>query len=301
MRPGRRRAAARPSAPGCSATRVVGSPGTTTCITAATAAASATVRANTDGQSRLRTAGTTPRVLIRPTVGFTPTIPLSAAGTRPEPAVSVPRANGTNPSATATAEPELDPPGTSAGSSAFGGVPYGERVPTSPVANWSRLALPTRIAPASRNRATTSASSVGTYAAPGHAAVVGTPATSMLSLTTNGTPNSGSDAGSTPASAATSARARSTHGGPISTPGGAPSRARSTPSTITSRDMPPRTAAANSGSPHPVGSTAIVGLTLPGQRARRPRRRPRRTPRPASSPSSAPRRGSPGRWPRCSR
>ena len=38
--------------------------------------------------------------------------------------------------------------------------------------------------------------------------MVGTPATSMLSLTTNGTPNSGSDAGSTPASAATSARAR---------------------------------------------------------------------------------------------
>ena len=35
---------------------------------------------------------------------------LNAAGTRPDPAVSVPSANGTLPSATTTAEPELDPP-----------------------------------------------------------------------------------------------------------------------------------------------------------------------------------------------
>ncbi len=37
-------------------------------------------------------------------------MPFSAAGTRPEPAVSVPSANGTTPAATATALPELDPP-----------------------------------------------------------------------------------------------------------------------------------------------------------------------------------------------
>ena len=36
---------------------------------------------------------------------------LSIAGTRPDPAVSVPSATGTIPAATATAEPELDPPG----------------------------------------------------------------------------------------------------------------------------------------------------------------------------------------------
>jgi hypothetical protein len=35
---------------------------------------------------------------------------LKPAGTRPEPAVSVPSAKGTRPRATATAEPELDPP-----------------------------------------------------------------------------------------------------------------------------------------------------------------------------------------------
>ncbi len=37
-------------------------------------------------------------------------MPLKAAGTRPEPAVSVPRAKSTMPSATAVAEPELEPP-----------------------------------------------------------------------------------------------------------------------------------------------------------------------------------------------
>ena len=36
----------------------------------------------------------------------------NAAGTRPEPAVSVPSATGTIPAATATAEPDDDPPGT---------------------------------------------------------------------------------------------------------------------------------------------------------------------------------------------
>ena len=39
-----------------------------------------------------------------------PTMLPKAAGTRPEPAVSVPSANVTRPRATATAEPELEPP-----------------------------------------------------------------------------------------------------------------------------------------------------------------------------------------------
>ena len=49
-------------------------------------------------------------------------MPFSAAGTRPEPAVSVPSAKVTMPRATATAEPDEDPPGTIAGSSAFLGA-----------------------------------------------------------------------------------------------------------------------------------------------------------------------------------
>ena len=61
-------------------------------------------------QSSDRHAGTRPTVLIRPRDGLKPTTPFSAAGTRPEPAVSVATANGTWPSATASAEPELDPP-----------------------------------------------------------------------------------------------------------------------------------------------------------------------------------------------
>ena len=81
------------------------------------------MRANTDTQSSERQAGTTPAVLIRPRVGLSPTMPLHAAGTRPEPAVSVPRARSTRPRATATADPELDPPATSPGQWALGQAP----------------------------------------------------------------------------------------------------------------------------------------------------------------------------------
>ena len=38
---------------------------------------------------------------------------LKAAGTRPDPAVSVPSASGAKPAPTASAEPALDPPGMS--------------------------------------------------------------------------------------------------------------------------------------------------------------------------------------------
>ena len=86
---------------------------------------------------------------------------LNAAGTRPEPAVSVPSAKLTRPEATATAEPELEPPGIKRGSNGLRGTPWGERQPTSPVANWSILVLPTRIAPASSSRATTGAETAG--------------------------------------------------------------------------------------------------------------------------------------------
>ena len=61
-------------------------------------------------QSSVRHAGTTPCMLIKPRVGLSPTTLQYPAGTRPEPAVSVPSAKLTWPKATATAEPELDPP-----------------------------------------------------------------------------------------------------------------------------------------------------------------------------------------------
>ena len=60
--------------------------------------------------SRVRQAGTMPRALSTPRVGLRPTRLLKDAGTRPEPAVSVPREKLASPSATATAEPALEPP-----------------------------------------------------------------------------------------------------------------------------------------------------------------------------------------------
>src|SRR5438309_3882305 len=91
--------------------------------TLSTASASAQESANTDMQSSDRQAGTEPSLLTRPGVGFKPTMLLKPAGTRPEPAVSVPREKLTRPVETATAEPELEPPGTKDGSNGFLGTP----------------------------------------------------------------------------------------------------------------------------------------------------------------------------------
>ncbi len=128
---------------------------------ASAASARATSLAKTVTQSKDRHAGTTPAVDTMPTVPFTPTIPFSAAGTRPEPAVSVPSATSTWPRATATAEPLLLPPAMRRGSTAQRTAPYGLRVPTRPVANWSRLVLPTHSAPASTRARTAGASDAG--------------------------------------------------------------------------------------------------------------------------------------------
>src|SRR5690606_11090612 len=104
-------------------------------ITRSTAKASSAPRANTVTQSRLGQAGTTPRVLTNPRVGLTPTSSQKASGTRPDPAVSVPRAKETRPVAVASAEPELDPPVMIRGSWGLRQAPYALRVPTNPVAN----------------------------------------------------------------------------------------------------------------------------------------------------------------------
>ena len=86
-------------------------------------------------QSNVRQAGNTPRVLTKPRVGFNPTMPLNPAGTLPDQAVSVPNAKLTSCNATATADPELEPPDMYSEKCAFRTTPYGERVPTRPVAN----------------------------------------------------------------------------------------------------------------------------------------------------------------------
>ena len=66
--------------------------------------------------SRLLQAGTKPAAENVPFVGLKPTMPLNAAGTLPEPAVSVPSANDTSPAATATADPDDEPPEIRSGS-----------------------------------------------------------------------------------------------------------------------------------------------------------------------------------------
>src|SRR5690349_20126276 len=79
-----------------------------------TVSASPAETAKIDTQSWDWQAGSTPTVLTSPLVGLIPTMLLKAAGTRPEPAVSVPSAKETSPAPTATPDPELDPPETEA-------------------------------------------------------------------------------------------------------------------------------------------------------------------------------------------
>jgi len=85
--------------------------------------ASSTVSAKTETQSSVRQAGTMPRELMAPRVGLSPARLLKPAGTLPDPAVSVPSANGTRPRATTDAEPELEPPPMYAALKLFGTAP----------------------------------------------------------------------------------------------------------------------------------------------------------------------------------
>src|SRR5687768_4898021 len=98
----------------------------------------------------------TPARLVSPTVGFSPTTPLAAAGETIDPFVSVPMAAAQRLAAAAVPEPELDPPGVR--SSAYGFrhwrprplQPLEERVERK-LAHSLMLALPRMIAPASRS------------------------------------------------------------------------------------------------------------------------------------------------------
>ncbi len=87
-------------------------------------------------------------------MGFSPTIPQSAAGWRIEPPVSVPIAHGASPAATAAADPPLEPPGTRSVSHGLRTTPYPEFSFDEPIANSSMLVLPIIAAPASVRRRT---------------------------------------------------------------------------------------------------------------------------------------------------
>src|SRR5205807_8791584 len=141
--------------------------------------------------SRLGASGQTPSSDTRPWVVLSPAIPQHAAGTRTEPPVSEPSATSASSLATATADPLEEPPGISAGSSGLTGVPYQGFVPSGSTASSCRLVFPTRRAPALRAPARHAASRSAGCALRSSAfdpAVVGTPSTSMMSLTARRTP-----------------------------------------------------------------------------------------------------------------
>ncbi len=85
--------------------------------------ASSTVSANTEMQSSVRHAGTTPAVETAPRLGFRPTMLPRPAGMRPEPAVSVPSAERHQSGRDRDAGPAADPPGTSFASNTLRGTP----------------------------------------------------------------------------------------------------------------------------------------------------------------------------------
>ena len=74
---------------------------------------------------------------------FKPTIPQQAAGTRIEPAVSVPKATSAIPDANATAFPDEDPPGIRFRFNGFTGVPKYSFMPDGEIANSLMFVLPT--------------------------------------------------------------------------------------------------------------------------------------------------------------
>src|SRR5215210_6135191 len=167
-------------------------------MTDSSSAASRTLAVIGPGVSWLWLIGTTWVRLTRPTVGFSPTIPLADAGQVTDPSVSVPIASRTSPAATAAPLPLDDPHGLR--SSAHGLrvcpptalQPEMERLERM-LAHSLRLVLPRITAPAERSRATKGASRLVTLAASARLpAVVGSVhATSILSLIRIGTPASG--------------------------------------------------------------------------------------------------------------
>src|SRR5579863_723063 len=123
---------------------------------------------------------------MRPYAVLRPARPQQAAGMRIDPPVSVPNATSASPVATATADPDDDPPGSRRGSSGLTGVPDQWLMPLADQHSSVSPVLPTIRAPASRADETTAASATAgsaISATTGQPAVVGSPAMSMQSFT----------------------------------------------------------------------------------------------------------------------
>src|SRR5215211_8164007 len=104
-----------------------------------------------------------PYLETRPYVGFSPTVPVSAAGWRIDPPVSVPIPNGAWNAATAVADPPLLPPGTRSRSHGLLTGPKADHSFDEPIANSSMFVLPSSTAPTSRRRSVMWASYGATY------------------------------------------------------------------------------------------------------------------------------------------
>src|SRR5688572_17310752 len=120
-----------------------------------------------------------------------PVNPVSAAGWRIEPPVSVPVAAGASRPATAAAEPPDEPPGTFFRSQGFFTGPYQLVSLDEPIANSSMFALPSMTTPDCDNRST----SVASYGATKldnmrEPQVVNTPSVQKISLCRIGRPAS---------------------------------------------------------------------------------------------------------------
>ena len=156
----------------------------------------------------------------------------------------------------ARADPELDPPGTTPGSNGLRGVPYGLRVPTRPVANWSRFVLPTSTAPAVVRCRPPCRGRRRRKRTPGIRRSSARPATSMLSFTANGMPASA----------------------PRATPPSGPMATRSASARMRSGSIPPIQTARSSlpaiarqgGVDHLAhrGLTGAIAVEQPGDRGR---------------------------------
>ena len=164
-------------------------------MTPSNRAASRTVRVMGPAVSWDEAIGMIPALLTSPTVGLTPTNPLTLEGDVIDPSVSVPMAAMQRFADTAAPEPELEPDG-------FRSSAYGFRVspprPDQPLteleprklAHSLRFDFPRIMAPAARRRATTNESSGGCQPASARdpALVAMRSWVSKLSLTKTGTP-----------------------------------------------------------------------------------------------------------------
>ena len=256
---------------------------------ASTAMRSATPAASGPMLSSVGASGRSPVRSIRAADGLKPATRQNAAGTRIDPAVSVPIATGTIPAATATAEPDDEPPGTRPGARGLGGVPKCGFVPSPENASSLRFVLPTQTIPAAASRATTGASAAagGASRRSADAAVVGVPATSSRSFHATGTPSSGPrrvPARWRPALAAASRRARSSVSR-VNTAGAARARSSAASHSASASSSPaasrrPSASAVVTRRPPPAGSGGAcrTGSCAPPPGARRGARR-RRGPR----------------------